>query len=73
MLMTIVSHAAQGTITIGGLWSAGADFAQANLLNGLVLSVVAIGLVVLDWQFWRSPAPTPATVQPAYEGESRVQ
>ena len=73
VLMTIVSHAAQGTITIGGLWSAGADFAQANLLNGVVLSVVAIGLVVFDWQFWHSPAPTPATVQPAYEGESRVQ
>ena len=73
VLMTLVSHAAQGTITIGGLWSAGADFAQANLLNGLVLSVVAIGLIVFDWQFWGSPAPTPATVQPAYEGESRVQ
>ena len=73
VLMTLVSHAAQGTITIGGLWSTGADFAQANLLNGVVLSVVAIGLVVFDWQFWRSPAPTPATVQPAYEGESRVQ
>src|SRR5918994_2051755 len=75
VLMTLVSHAAQGTITIGGLWSTGADFAQANLLNGVVLSVVAIGLVVLDWQFWRGPAPTPATVtvRPAYEGESRVQ
>jgi uncharacterized protein len=73
VLMTIVSHAAQGTITIGGLWSASADFAQANLLNGVVLSVVAIGLVVFDWPFWRSRAPTPAMVQPAYEGESRVQ
>src|SRR5919202_540319 len=73
VLMTLVSHAAQGTITIGGLWSAGADFAQANLLNGVVLCVVAIGLVVFDWQFWRSPAPTPATVQLAYEGESQVQ
>ena len=73
VLMTIVSHAAQGTITIGGLWSAGADFAQANLLNGVVLSVVAIGLVVFDWQFWRGLAPEPATVQPAYKGESRVQ
>jgi hypothetical protein len=75
VLMTLVSHAAQGTITIGGLWPSGADFAQANLLNGVVLSVVAIGLVVFDWQFWRGPAPTPATVtvRPAYEGESRVQ
>jgi hypothetical protein len=73
VLMTLVSHAAQGTITIGGLWPAGADFAQANLLNGVVLSFVAIGLVVLDWQFWRGPAPVPATVQPAYEGEPRVR
>lgn len=70
VLMTIVSHAAQGTITIGGLWSAGADFAQANLLNGVVLSVVAIGLVVFDWQFWRSPAPESAMVQPASESGS---
>jgi uncharacterized protein len=68
VLMTIVSHAAQGTITIGGLWSPGADFAQANLLNSAVLSVVAIGLVVFDWQFWRGPAPAPATLQPTYEG-----
>src|ERR671913_552966 len=64
VLMTLVSHAAQGTITIGGLWPAGADFAQANLLNGVVLIVVAIGLLVFDWQFWRGPAPAAATVQP---------
>src|SRR5919107_2036442 len=73
VLMTLVSHAAQGTITIGGLWPSGADFAQANLLNGVVLSVVAIGLVVFDWQFWRGPAPAPAIVQPAYVGEPRVR
>jgi uncharacterized protein len=73
VLITIVSHAAQGTIQIGGLWSAGADLAQAMLLNGVVLSIVAIGLVVFDWKAWRGPAPVPATVQLAYEGESRVQ
>jgi hypothetical protein len=73
VLMTIVSHAAQGTITIGGLWSAGADFAQANLLNGIVLSVVAIGLVVFDWQFWHSLAPASATLHPANESGSRVR
>jgi membrane protease YdiL (CAAX protease family) len=64
-LMTLVSHAAQGTITIGGLWSAGADFAQANLLNGVVLCVVAIGLVVFDRKAWRGPAPVRATTPPA--------
>src|SRR5918993_5614937 len=43
VLMTLISHAAQGTIQIGALWSVGADFAQANLLFGIVSSAVAIG------------------------------
>jgi hypothetical protein len=65
VLITIVSHAVQGTITIGGMWSAGADFAQANLLFGVVASAVAVGLVVFDLKAWRSPAPTGATTRPA--------
>src|ERR687897_831898 len=65
VLMTIVSHAAQGTIQIGALWPAGADFAQAMLLNGVVLSAVAIGLVVFDRKAWRAPAPAQATTQPS--------
>jgi CAAX protease family protein len=73
VLITIVSHATQGTITIGGFWSAGSDLAQANLLFGVVASAVAIALVVFDWKAWRGPAPAPATVQLAYEGESRVR
>jgi uncharacterized protein len=65
VLITLVSHAFQGTITIGGLWSAGADLAQANLLFGLVASAVAIGLIVFDRKAWRGPAPAPATTVPA--------
>jgi uncharacterized protein len=65
VLITLVSHATQGTITIGGFWSAGADFAQANLLFGIVASAVAIGLVVFDRKAWRSPAPPPATTVPS--------
>lgn len=63
--MTLISHAAQGTIQIGALWSAGADFAQAMLLNSIVLSVLAIGLVVFDREAWRAPAPAEATTQPS--------
>jgi hypothetical protein len=63
--MTVVAHASQGTIQIGALWPAGADFAQAMLLNSVVLSVLAIGLVVFDRKAWRSPAPTEATTQPS--------
>jgi membrane protease YdiL (CAAX protease family) len=64
VLMTLVSHAVQGTITIGGLWSVGADFAQANLLTGLVWLAVAIGLVVFDRKAWRGPAAAETTTPP---------
>ena len=63
VFMSIVSHSAQGTIQLGGLWSVGADFAQANLIFGLVGSALAIGLVVFDWKAWRGPAPAEATMQ----------
>jgi membrane protease YdiL (CAAX protease family) len=62
--ITLLSHAAQGTIQIGALWSVGADFAQANLLFGVVSGAVTIGLVVFDWKAWRAPAPAPATTTP---------
>ncbi len=64
VLITIISHSAQGTITVSGFWSAGADLAQANLLFGVVASAVAIGLVLFDWKSWRSPAPAEATTPP---------
>ena len=64
VLMTLIAHAAQGTITIGGLWSLGADFARANLLTGVVWLAVAIGLVVFDWKAWRDPAPRQAQTPP---------
>ncbi len=64
VLITLISHAAQGTITLGGLWSADADLAQATLLFGVVASAVAIGLVVFDRKAWRTPAPAEATTPP---------
>ena len=64
VFMSIVSHSAQGTIQLGGLWSVGADFGQAYLIFGLVGSALAIGLVVFDWKSWRGPAPAEATTQP---------
>src|SRR5829696_2459706 len=64
VLMTIASHAAQGTIQIGALWPAGADFAQATLLNSVLLSVLAIGLVVFDRKAWLGPAAPETTTPP---------
>src|SRR5215216_5582489 len=69
VLITLVSHATQGTIQVGAPWSSSADVAQAIL----VYAFVASGLVIFDWRFWLGPAPAPATVQPAYGGESRVR
>jgi uncharacterized protein len=64
VLLTLVSHAVQGTITIGGLWAIGADFARANLLTGVVWLALAIGLVIFDWKAWRGPA-APETTTPS--------
>jgi membrane protease YdiL (CAAX protease family) len=61
VLITLIAHATQGTITIGGLWSAGADLAQALLVFSAVASAVAIGLVVFDRKAWLAPAPARAT------------
>jgi uncharacterized protein len=61
VLMTLIAHAAQGTIVIGGFWSLGADFARANLLTGVVWLAVAIGLVVFDRKAWLGPAAAETT------------
>jgi hypothetical protein len=61
VLLVVVAHNIEGDIQAQGL-----------IYMGVWLAV-AIGLVVFDWQSWRGPAPAPATVQPAYGGESRVR
>ncbi len=61
VLLVVVAHNIEGDIQ-----------AQGWIYMGVWLAV-AIGLVVFDWQSWRGPAPAPATVQPAYGGESRVR
>jgi uncharacterized protein len=73
VLMTIVAHATEGTIQTEAFWSAGAAAARMSSLYAGVWCAVAIGLVVFDRQLWRGPASAPATVQPAYGGESRVR
>jgi membrane protease YdiL (CAAX protease family) len=72
VLITLIAHATEGSIQVGAFWPAGAA-ARIILVYAGVWCVVAIALIVLDWRFWRSPAPVPATVQPAYEGASRVR
>ena len=73
VLMTLLAHATEGSVQTEQFWSAGAAAARTSLLYAFVWCVVAIGLVVFDWQFWRNLAPAPATVQSTYEDESRVR
>ena len=61
VLMTIIMHAAEGTVQPGALWSAGAAQLQAGLLYSVVWCAVVIGLVIFDWRFWRGPAAAKAT------------
>ena len=61
VLMTIIMHAAEGTVQPGALWSAGAAQVQAGLLYSVVWCAVVIGLVIFDWRFWRGPAAAKAT------------
>jgi membrane protease YdiL (CAAX protease family) len=64
VLLTLVSHAAQGTIQTGVFWSASADVAQAYVVYGVVAIAVAIGLVVFDRKAWRGPAAAETTTPP---------
>ena len=51
VLMTVLLHAAEGSIQAEG-W----------VYTGLLV-IVAVGLVIFNWKAWGSPAPTSATTQ----------
>ena len=73
VLLTLVAHSTQGIIQPPALWAAEAAATRVVLLDAVVWSAIAIGLVAFDWRFWRGPAPAGATMEQAtYGGESRV-
>ena len=62
VFMTLVLHAAEGTFgLLGGAMFAGAALAQLAWVYVAVWFVVAIGLVIFDWKFWRGPTAARAT------------
>jgi uncharacterized protein len=65
VFMTLVMHAAEGTFgLLAGTVLVGAALAQLSWVYVAVWLVVAIGLVIFDWKFWRGPAAAGATTVP---------
>ena len=59
-LLTLIAHAAEGTIETSTLWPAGADTDRMFLLYSIVWCTLAVGLLVFNRRFWTSP---PAEVE----------
>jgi hypothetical protein len=57
-LLTLIAHAANGTIETSTLWPAGADTTRMFWLNTLVWCLLAVGLLVFNRRFWTKP-PAP--------------
>jgi uncharacterized protein len=69
VFMVIVLHAAEGTFgLLAGAGFVGAAAAQLEWVYSVVWLVLAIGLIIFDWKFWRRPATTRATTPPASTG-----
>ncbi len=70
VLMTMVFHIAQGTVSYGALGFTGADAARMDWLVGVLWFALALGVVVLDRQAWRV-APAAAVAERRAERAAR--
>ncbi len=71
-LMTVVSHAVEGTIPSGAYWAVGAAAVRMPVLYPVVLCVLVVAVVAYDWQFWSGRAAARGVGEPAYAGERRA-
>ena len=63
-LLTVIAHAAEGSLNVDGLYpDGGADATRAVLINLLLWCAVAVTLLVTGRRFWTAPAP-PAACDP---------
>jgi membrane protease YdiL (CAAX protease family) len=60
VLITLIAHATEGSVSLSGLWSA-ADEPRAAWLYTAVWCLVAVCLLVGDRTFWTRPASAEAT------------
>jgi uncharacterized protein len=68
-LMTLIAHAANGTIETSTLWQAEANTTRMTWLYSLVWCLVAIALLVFDRRLWTRP-PAPVDDQTTLENVS---
>ena len=72
-LLTLIAHAADGTIEISTLWHTSADVDRMTWLYSLVWCAVALGLLVFDRRFWiRPPSPVGDTDRSASHVEPAI-
>jgi hypothetical protein len=72
-LLTLIAHAAEGTIEGSTLWAAEADTTRMAWLYSLVWCAVALGLLIFNRRFWTRPPTSAGSPEPtAARAESVV-
>jgi len=69
-LLTLISHASNGTIETSTLWPTTADTTRMTWLYCLVWCLVAIGLLVFNRRFWTKP---PAQIDDRDHADAQVE
>jgi len=64
-LLTLIAHAAEGTVETSTLWQSSADTTQLTWLYSLTWCAVALALLVFDRKFWTKPPAAVSIRQPA--------
>jgi membrane protease YdiL (CAAX protease family) len=68
VLLTIVFHIAQGTVSYGALGFVGADAARMDYLVGVLWFALAVGVVLLDRPAWRTAPASAVAARPVDVG-----
>jgi membrane protease YdiL (CAAX protease family) len=77
-LMTLIAHAAEGTVRASQLWPGEADLTRARMVNCAVWALLAVGLLLVDRKAWtHAPAEAvwpdaPATDRHGWDAGERV-
>jgi uncharacterized protein len=69
-LLTLLAHAAEGTVETSVLWQSSADTTRVMWLTALIWCLLALGLLVFNRSFWTRP---PAVVEDRSDSEVRVR